>query len=530
MNLSRPTVRSPMFLAAVTGVAALAVVGAMMAPAAPARASRRATGTLAVPALQWHACDGSFQCATARVPLDYRHPQGRQIDIAVIRHLASDPARRAGTLFFNPGGPGGSGTVDLPLAYRLFPAQVRARFDIVSFDPRGVPRSTAIQCFPNAAAENRFLSRAPQGFPVGAKQEVAWVRTYAGFVERCVRHGGSLLTHVSTADAARDMDLLRRAVGAPKLNYLGVSYGTFLGATYANLFPGTVGAMILDGNLDPVAYTEPSGDLPTELRLGTDMSSAATLRAFLDRCGAVPASRCAFSAGSPAATRAKFAALLGRLRRHPAAVGSPPQVVTYASALQVVAGFLYTTQPERALRFPGWSGGAGLLQELWQAPPAHGGLTTATVATSSPYNGLEQEAAIGCGDSPNPRNPRVYRALARLAYRRSGPVGPYWSWMTEGCSRWPTTADPYRGPWDRRTASPILVIGNTVDPSTPYQDAVAMSRDLARARLLTVHGYGHTEFLNPSSCAKRYETRYLLTGALPPAGTVCQQDKAPFSG
>lgn len=517
------------WLAGITGIAALAAAGAIMAPTTPARASRPATATPAVPALHWQRCDGSYQCATARVPLDYRHPRGPMISIAVIRHLAADPARRAGTLFFNPGGPGGPGTVDLPLTYRRFPAQIRARFDIVSFDPRGVPDSTAIQCFPDAAAENRFLSRAPQGFPVGAKQEAAWIRTYAGFEERCVRRGGSLLAHVSTADVARDMDLLRRAVGAPKLDYFGVSYGTFLGATYANLFPGKAGAMILDGNIDPVAWTQPSGDLPLELRMGTDMSSAATLNAFLNRCGTASASRCAFSAGSPAATRAKFTALLARLRRHPVAIGSPPQLYTYASTIQAVANFLYTTQPEPALGYPGWSGGAGLLQQLWQAPPAHGGRAAATVATSNPYNGLEQEAAVGCGESPNPRNPRVYDALARLAYRRSGPVGPYWSWLTEGCSRWPATADPYRGPWNRRTANPILVIGNTGDPTTPYQDSIAMSRDLARARLLTVHGYGHTEFLNPSTCAARYETRYLLTGALPPAGTVCQQDKKPFS-
>jgi pimeloyl-ACP methyl ester carboxylesterase len=399
----------------------------------------------------------------------------------------------------------------------------------VSFDPRGIPASTAVQCFPDLAAENSFLSRAPQGFPVGAAQEAAWVRTYAGFDERCVSRGGSLLAHVSTADVARDMDLLRQAVGAPKLDYLGISYGSILGATYANLFPGKVGAMILDGNYDPAAWAQPSGDLPMALRMGTDTSSAATLNAFLDQCGAVPASRCAFSAGSPAATRAKFTALLARLRRHPVAIGSPRQLYTYASTIAaVVNNFLKTAQPVPAAGFPGWSGGASLLQQLWQTPPAHGGQTAATAAPPGPYNGLEQESAVLCGDSPNPRDPQAYDALARLAYARSGPVGPYWSWQSEICSRWPATADPYHGPWNRRTANPILVIGNTFDPATPYQDSIAMSHDLARARLLTVAGYGHTEFLNPSSCAERYETRYLLTGALPPAGTVCHQDKAPF--
>src|SRR5579872_5949605 len=164
MHPARYAIRMPMPLAA----GLLAVAAATTATAAPpaavaARASRPATATPAVPALHWQPCDGSFQCATARVPLDYRHPRGQLISIAVIRHPATDPARRAGTLFFNPGGPGTPGTALAPVGYRLFPAQVRARFDIVSFDPRGVPASTAIQCFPDATAENRFLSRAPQG-------------------------------------------------------------------------------------------------------------------------------------------------------------------------------------------------------------------------------------------------------------------------------------------------------------------------------------------------------------------------------
>jgi hypothetical protein len=136
-----------------------------------------------------------------------------------------------------------------------------------------------------------------------------------------------------------------------------------------------------------------------------------------------------------------------------------------------------------------------------------------------------------CGESPNPHDPRAYAAAARLAEHRSGALGTYWAWRHELCAAWPvTTSDPYTGPWNRPTAAPVLVIGNTGDPATPYRDAVAASHDLGRARLLTVHGYGHTELLNPSACAGAYETRYLVAGALPPAGTVCQQTTGPFSG
>jgi pimeloyl-ACP methyl ester carboxylesterase len=329
-------------------------------------ASRAApAGAVTVPTLRWRACGGGFQCATARVPLDYQHPGGPMISIAVIRHPATDPAHRIGALFFNPGGPGASGVEQLPAGYTLLPAQVRARFDIISFDPREVANSTAVRCFPTAAAENRFLARLPAafqaGFPVGAQQVAVWDRTWARFDGLCGQRDKTLLGHLTTADVARDMDLVRRAVGDPVMNYLGVSYGTVLGATYANLFPGRVRSMILDGNIDPVAYTHAEGPLPTGLRLGVDLASAATLRAFLRLCGAAPAASCAFSAGTPAATRAKFAALLARLDRRPVIIGSPPQTYTYATTVATVAGFLYTIRPLPAIDAIGWQAGATLL-------------------------------------------------------------------------------------------------------------------------------------------------------------------------
>jgi hypothetical protein len=137
---------------------------------------------------------------------------------------------------------------------------------------------------------------------------------------------------------------------------------------------------------------------------------------------------------------------------------------------------------------------------------------------------------VACSDSSNPQDPHVCPALARFSAARSGPVGPYWTWLTEPCAGWPTAASPdrYTGPWNRRTAGPVLVIGNTGDPAAPYPDSVAMSRELARARLLTVDGYGHTQLANKSRCAGRYETRYLLNGTPPPPGTVCRENAAPF--
>ena len=507
-------------LAAVLASAACSAVAAtpaaVPAPAAPP-----------VPALHWRPCYGGFQCATARVPLSYRDPHGAAISIAVLRHLATDPARRAGTLFLNTGGPTEQIDGLVNGGFEGLPAAITSRWNIIMFDPRGFGYSTAVRCFPTMAAESKFLAGLPV-FPVGARQDAAWVRTWARFDARCAQRNGSLLDHDTTADVARDMNLLREAVGAPVLNYLGVSYGTGLGATYANLFPATTGHMVLDGTLNPVAWTHPDGLLSTFLRLGADQGFAASMRAFLDLCGKATTSACAFSAGTPAATRAKWVVLLRRLCRHPVTIGTPPQTYTYAEVVGSVP--LGTVSM--------WQSGARLLQQLWAASsarrPAAAASLPVTAASVVPavYTGAEQTFAVLCADSPNPRDPAAYPVAGRWAYARSGAFGLKEAWSAEACADWPPAAaqDRYSGPWNRPTATTILVLGNTGDSNTPYQNSVAMSRDLAHARLLTVDGYGHTESGNPSACATAYETRYLLTGALPPPRTVCKQHTAPFPG
>jgi pimeloyl-ACP methyl ester carboxylesterase len=454
----------------------------------------------------------------------------------VIRHRASDRAHRIGTLFFNPGGPGAAGTVGLPLVLERFPAAVRARFDIASWDPRGAGASTAVKCLPTAEDEFRFLDGMVIGesFPVGRAEMDRWIERYRSFDRLCARRNRNLVRHVSTADTARDLDRLRAAVGDRRLSYLGDSYGTFLGATYANLFPRRVRALVLDGNVNPRAYVgrqlraNRGLFLSTDLRLRSDQGSARVLNAFLELCGQTDTAHCAFSAGDAAATQAKYAALLGRLRTDPQSAQ-----VTYA---EVVA------DTGSALERPaGWPDLAELLQQVWttgQEPtasaapepfslPALPPPITASAA-SVPLVTLGGNFAIRCSDSPNP-GPAGFRSLDRFAYERSGPIGPLWSWMGVGCASWSASAtDRYAGPWNRRTANPVLVIGNTYDPNTPYQGAVAMARQLARARLLTLDGYGHTSHPDPSACVSRAYVAYFVHLRLPPRGTVCQPDRAPF--
>jgi pimeloyl-ACP methyl ester carboxylesterase len=510
--------------AAAALMAGLAVpAGAAVSPGAAPRASTFTMAAPRVPALHWHACDGGFQCATERVPLDYRHPQGALISIAVIRHLATGPGRPVGSLFVNGGGPGEQ-IQGFVADYPAIPAVLRERFDLITFDPRGFGFSSPVRCFSTIAAEDKLLAPVEPypTFPVGTRQTQVFERSYASFGAQCARHAGALLGHDTTADVARDMNLLREAVGARQLNYIGLSYGTGLGAIYANLFPAAAGRMVLDGNLDPVAWTS-GGTVPSFVREGDGPAAAAQARAFLSLCGKQATSACAFSAGSAAATEAKFATLLSRLRAHPVNIAG--QTFGYAAPFAIV--------PPNDVS--SWQPAAARLQQLWLATSAHAASTprpaSAHPATGAagPYEGLEQTLAVVCSDTADPRNVRDYLAAARAGSRYGG-FGELAAWTEAPCAYWPvvTEQDRYTGPWNRPTAGTILVIGNTGDPSTPYHDSVAMARDLARARLLTVNGFGHTEFFNPSECASNYEFRYLTTGALPPQGTICPQSVQPF--
>jgi pimeloyl-ACP methyl ester carboxylesterase len=480
---------------------------------------------------------GGFVCATVDVPLNYAAPGGPTVTLALVKHPAGDSSHRIGTLFANPGGPAGRGTVQIPAWIGFFPEILKSRFDVVSWDPRGVGASTAVQCFASSQAESDFLKEYAD-FPASVAQESGYTAIWAQFGQRCAERNGDLLKHVSTADTARDLDRLRELVGESKLTYIGLSYGTILGATYANLFPERVRALVLDGNIAPSAWrATPPADASQSIsqRIGTDAWTAKTLDEFLSLCGRVSTRRCAFSAGSPEATRAKFLALLARLRQGPITLGAKSETYTHIVAEFSEALLLAFPQanehvPEQSV--PGWIGLSKGLEALWQArtaAPASSAEADSADSGQASYAGPEQALAIECGDVPVP--PAAdFPALAARAERREGPIGRAIVWGDAACATWPVrqAADTYLGPWNRPTAATILVVGNTTDPSTPYQNSRGMVSMLARARLLTVHGVGHTALLNPSACANEAIAAYLIDGKLPPKGKVCEQDAPPL--
>src|SRR5438552_3948456 len=324
---------------------ALVCVLALAITAALGLAGPAASAAPGAPSISWSACNrdlGPFECGIVQVPLDYSDPSGAAISIAVVRLPAADPARRIGSLFINPGGPGGSG-VDFALfaAPFLFSSEVRAKFDIVGFDPRGVARSTALRCFGTAKQWTPLFT--PFAFPSNPEEEAVWQAADLYLDGACAQRGGKIIDHMATADVARDLDALRAAVGHTRLTYAGYSYGTYLGVTYANLFPNRVRAVIVDGVLDPIAWSTGRGNeaatLPFSTRLHSDAGAQATLNEFFRLCDA-GGSACAFAPNSST----RFAALAKKLKQHPIALILPDGTtvpLNYSILIAITLGAMY---------------------------------------------------------------------------------------------------------------------------------------------------------------------------------------------
>jgi pimeloyl-ACP methyl ester carboxylesterase len=501
-----------------------ALSATLLAPPAEAAA--------AAPPVSWVACGDAFQCATVPAPLDYDRPRGTQIGISVIRLAAGDPRQRIGSLLVNPGGPGGSGVDFVRAVATSLPAELRARFDIVGFDPRGINRSAPLRCFDTY--EQAVAVLPPFAYPETPAEERQQRISDGELAAACARHGGAILNHMSSADAARDMDLLRRAFGDRKLTYLGYSYGSLLGQNYANLFPKNARALVIDGVVDPIAWATGRGgearSVPVGTRIGSADGAGRTLREFFRLCDAA-GPQCSFSGGASG----RFAALGKRLRGHPATVVDPftgeTTTISYNDLIAVTLGALYDAHV--------WPDLAFLLADLQrQLSPAVLGQRLAAIraklglAQEQYPNDVEGSPGVACSDTVNPSSFAAWQRAADRAERRDGYFGRIWNWAWSSCRSWPRTAgqDRHLGPWTARTSAPVLVVGNYFDPATRYQGAVAASRLLPNSRLLSYAGWGHAAyFIAGNQCVDSYVTRYLLTGRVPAAGTVCRPPASPFA-
>lgn len=499
----------------------------------PQGASQAAPKT---PTLSWKPCyqgEGfPFECADVKVPLDYSKPGSAAISIAMVRLPAADPAHKIGSIFFNPGGPGGSG-VDFIVAAGpfLYTDEVRARFDLIGFDPRGIARSTQLRCFDSASEWGPYFT--PFSFPITPEEDAIWREADLYLVNACDENGNRIIDHMSTANVARDLDMLRQAVGDAKLNYAGYSYGSFLGVMYANLFPNKVRALVVDGVLDPIAWTTgnpgEADTLPFSTRLHSDKGAADTLNEFFRLCDENPG-ECAFSGG--AADR--YAALAASLRAAPIEIQLPNGAIvpfTYQDLISSTLGAMYNSfsWPDFALFLADIESQASAVQLGMRLDALRADLGLAQKKGDPDYvNWIEGFPGVACSDSVNPQDYGAWWNAAQQAEADFGYFGPIWTYVSSICSDWPTQPrGRYLGPFTANTSNPVLVVGNFFDPATRYEGAQMVADLLPNSRLVSLNGWGHVSIFL-SQCMDQAVSDYLLNGTLPPEGTVCQQDLIPF--
>jgi pimeloyl-ACP methyl ester carboxylesterase len=505
-------------------LAVLVILAPVLVATTPAQATPGPTaGTLA-----WSDCSGGFQCATIGVPMDYHRPNGTQLSLAMIKLPATDQAHRIGTLFVNFGGPGASGVERLRARGSwdwLFSPQLKERFDIVSWDTRGVFHSNpGFRCFDTAAESDAFFNSQPS-FPVGTAEEQKFYADNADLAQRCLAKNADLLGHMSTANTARDLDVMRQAVGDSKLTFLGLSYGTNVGATYANLFPTKVRAVVLDGTLDFIGNSTGHGsqgkNLPIDTRQDVSTGIADTFGQFLAKCDAGGTAHCAFAGYAAGDAAAKFATLTAAAKQHPITAGG--QTWTYAGIIGTVTSNMYHPL--------WWADLAKLLQSIYDAatgaPTAQ--RTVAAVEQEQYDNLSEGYFGTNCADSVVPSDPAVYSRLGVSEDQRVPYFGPMGVFDYMACAFWPKLdPDRYTGPWNRWTSAPILVVNNRYDPATPLAGAQDATAELGRAKLFVVEGAGHTGMYVPSTCGEKVKRDYFISGTLPGPDVTCAADDNPF--
>ncbi|WP_314242581.1 alpha/beta hydrolase [Streptomyces kutzneri] len=459
--------------------------------------------------LTWRDCGvPGFQCSTMKAPLDYAKPgSGQDVDIAVSRRTATGPGKRLGSLVVNPGGPGGSGIGYLQ-AYAgiAYPAAVRARYDMVSFDPRGVERSSPVECLKGPAMDK--YTQVDQT-PDDPAERAELVAAFKEFAAGCQTHSGRVLPHVSTVDAARDMDLLRALLGDERLNYVGASYGTFLGATYADLFPDRVGRLVLDGAMDP---TRPALELNRDQTEGFDTA----FTAFAEDCAKQP--DCPLGKGGPDAVGARLKEFFRKVDAQPVSTGDPDRPLGEALATTGVIAALYDEsawpQLREALSSAMNGDGSGLLSlaDGYYEREADGKYANLMFAN----------AAVNCLDQPPAFSGPEAVDTALPSFEKASPVfGAGLAWAALNCAYWPVKATGKAKELTAKGAAPIVVVGTTRDPATPYKWAQALAGQLESGTLLTYDGDGHTAYGRGSGCIDTAINRYLLEGKAPEDGKKC---------
>lgn len=462
--------------------------------------------------LSWRECGvPGFECSTMKAPLDYAKPDGEAIKLAVSRKKATGPGKRLGSLLVNPGGPGGSAIGYLQSYAALgYPEEVRAQYDMVAVDPRGVARSEPVSCLDGKQMDAYTQTDiTPDDERETAQLSVSFKKFAAG----CGKQSGAVLPHVSTVEAARDMDVLRATLGDEKLSYVGASYGTFLGATYAGLYPDRAGRLVLDGAMDP--------SLPAR-RMNRDQTAGfeTAFRSFAKDC--VARKDCPLGTQDEADASKRLKSLFADLDRTPLPTGdSDGRKLGEALATAGVIAAMYDEAAWPQLRAALTSAtkekdGAGLLSLSDSYYERDGDGTYANLMFAN--------AAVNCLDLPPAFATADDVKKSLPDFEKASPVfGEGLAWASLNCAYWPVkaTGEPHRIEADG--AAPIVVVGTTRDPATPYRWAEALADQLSSGKLLTYEGDGHTAYGRGSKCVDSAINDYLLDGKAPDDGKRCSQ-------
>ncbi len=454
--------------------------------------------------LSWRECGEQLQCSTVSAPLDWQNPAA-PIELSVVRHKATGD--RIGSLLVNPGGPGGSGFdfVHDSLDYAVG-EPLQERFDIIGFDPRGVARSTPVRCL-DAAGMDELLYTDAVGEPGSDEFIDEQLSLSAEFYAACRKNTGALFDHVDTVSAARDLDLLRAVLGDRRLHYLGYSYGTLLGATYAELYPDKVGAMVLDGAIDPSASD-------TEATINQAAGFESAFDAFAADCLGGP--DCPLT-GSPEQAKQQVREMLADVHRNPIPAENGREL-NEAVLSTAIFQALYSSEY--------WA----LLSEVFRQVSR--GETEEAFRLADFYNGRQEDGsyrdnsteafiAISCLDRHGPLDRAMMAAEASRLAEAAPLLGVYFSYGQTLCSVFDGPERGLNRAVHAAGSEPILVVGTSNDPATPYQQAVALAEQLDNGHLVTYNGEGHTAYRKSNECVDRAVENYLLHGMLPQGDPNC---------
>ena len=449
----------------------------------------------------WAACGGAFQCAKVTVPVDWKQPEGDTLQLAVLRRPAT--GTRVGSLLVNPGGPGVGGAEWMKAAAATFGESLQSAFDLVGWDPRGTGASAPVQCLPDAQLDTLYAGDATPDDP-GEVTEL--VRSATEFATACRQHSGPSFAHLDTLSTVRDMDVLRALLGDAVLSYYGASYGTYLGAWYAQEFPWRVGRLVLDGAVDPSLSSAQYAD-------GQAMGFARAVTSYVKDC--LAGDGCPLR-GTVDDGYAQLRALLDRADAEPLRTSGGRKLTQALMSMGLARGMYeqsWWPTVSRGVAQAQRGDGTTLLSMaddyVERDPQGHYG------------QGLTSLNPIYCLDHSETRSVEQIADQAKVLREKYPPLGDFIGWGVISCKVWPLPALVPTQQVTATGAAPILVVGTSDDPATPYEWAQGLAKQLSSGRLLTRTGQGHVGYRQGNACIDLAVERYLVEGAVPAEGTVC---------